>query len=102
MFADKPLLWDQLDVAVLHVAILEALLGIDEEKLRDQSHVTYWREADQACRAVDDGQAPLLFLLKATPVTDVKKISDARSRMPQKSTDFFPKLLSGMVIYEVR
>ncbi len=84
LFADKPPLWNELDVAILHVAILEALLGIDEEKLRDQSHVSYWREAEQACQAVDRGEAPLLFLLKATPVTDVQKISDARSRMRRK------------------
>jgi len=101
MFAGKPPLWDTLDVAILHVAILEALLGIDEVRLREESNVSYWREPDQAVAQVTSGAAQLAFFLTPTPVLDVKAIADARSRMPQKSTDFYPKLLSGMTIYEV-
>ena len=102
MFAGKPPLWDTLDVAILHVAILEALLGIDEVKLREESNVSYWREPEQAVAQVAGGKAQLAFFLTPTPVLDVKAIADAKSRMPQKSTDFYPKLLSGMTIYEVR
>ena len=102
LFSGKPPLWDTLDVAILHVAILEALLGIDEKKLREEANVTYWREPEKAIAEVKAGKAQLAFFLKPTPVRDVKAISDAHSRMPQKSTDFYPKLLSGMVMYEVR
>ena len=102
LFTGKPPLWDTLDVAILHVAILEALLGIDEVRLREESNVSYWREPDQAVAQVTGGAAQLAFFLTPTPVLDVKAIADARSRMPQKSTDFYPKLLSGMTIYEVR
>jgi uncharacterized protein (DUF1015 family) len=102
LFATKPPLWDTLDVAILHVAILEAFLGIDEVRLREESNVTYWREADKAVAEVEQGRAQLAFFLSPTPVQDVKAVADARSRMPQKSTDFYPKLLSGMVMYEVR
>jgi len=102
LFAGKPPLWDTLDVAILHVAILEALLGIDEQKLRDEAHVAYWREPEQAWEQVRSGKAQLAFFLQPTPVAAVKAIADARSRMPQKSTDFYPKLLSGMVMYAVR
>jgi uncharacterized protein (DUF1015 family) len=102
LFASKPPLWHTLDVAILHVAILEALLGIDEARLREEANVTYWREPEKAVAEVKAGQAQLAFFLAPTPVADVKAISDAHSRMPQKSTDFYPKLLSGMVIYEVR
>ena len=101
LFAGKPPLWDTLDVAILHVAILEALLGIDEIRLREESNVTYWRDPAEAVAQVTGGQAQLAFFLTPTPVLDVKAIADARSRMPQKSTDFYPKLLSGMTIYEV-
>ena len=101
LFTGKPPLWDTLDVAILHVAILEALLGIDEVRLREESNVSYWREPDQAVKQVTGGTAQLAFFLTSTPVLDVKAIADARSRMPQKSTDFYPKLLSGMTIYEV-
>ena len=101
LFTGKPPLWDTLDVAILHVAILEALLGIDEVRLREESNVSYWREPDQAAAQVTGGKAQLAFFLTSTPVLDVKAVADARSRMPQKSTDFYPKLLSGMTIYEV-
>ena len=101
LFADKPPLWDTLDVAILHVAILEALLGIDEVRLSEEANVAYWREPGKALDRVRMGAAQLAFFLSATSVADVKAIADARSRMPQKSTDFYPKLLSGMVIYEV-
>ena len=102
LFTGKPPLWDTLDVAILHVAILEAYLGIDEVRLREESNVSYWREPDQAVAQVTGGKAQLAFFLTPTPVLDVKAIADAKSRMPQKSTDFYPKLLSGMTIYEVR
>lgn len=102
LFANKPPLWHTLDVAILHVAILEALLGIDDARLREEANVTYWREASKAVAEVQSGKAQLAFFLTPTPVSDVKAIADARSRMPQKSTDFYPKLLSGMTMYEVR
>jgi uncharacterized protein (DUF1015 family) len=102
LFESKPALWHTLDVAVLHVAILEALLGIDEAQLRDEANVTYWREPEKAAEQVRRGKAALAFFLNPTRAADVKAIADARSRMPQKSTDFYPKLLSGLVQYEVR
>lgn len=102
LFEKKPPLWAELDVAILHVAILEALLGIDETKLRDQTNVTYWREPELALEEVKSGRARLAFFLNPTPVHAVKAVADARSRMPQKSTDFYPKFLSGLVMYELR
>jgi uncharacterized protein (DUF1015 family) len=102
LFAGKPPLWHTLDVAILHVGILEALLGIDEVRLREESNVTYWREADKAAGLVQTGRAQLAFFLNPTDVEDVKAIADARSRMPQKSTDFYPKLLSGIVVNDLR
>jgi uncharacterized protein (DUF1015 family) len=102
LFASKPPLWHTLDVAILHVGILEALLGIDEVRLREEANVTYWRESEEAAGLVQTGQAQLAFFLNPTDVQDVKAIADARSRMPQKSTDFYPKLLSGIVINDLR
>jgi uncharacterized protein (DUF1015 family) len=101
LFAGRPALWDTLDVAILHVAVLEALLGIDEARLREEANIAYWREPGKALDQVCTGAAQVAFFLPATPVADVKAIADAHSRMPQKSTDFYPKLLSGMVTYEV-
>ena len=102
LFAKKPPLWHTLDVAILHVGILEAILGIDDERLREEANVTYWREPEAAADLVDSGKVQLAFFLNPTPVEEVKDIADARSRMPQKSTDFYPKLLSGIVINDLR
>jgi uncharacterized protein (DUF1015 family) len=102
LFTNKPPLWHTLDVAILHVGIMEALLGIDEDRLREEANVTYWREPEKAAELVQAGKAQLAFFLNPTDVEDVKAIADARSRMPQKSTDFYPKLLSGIVINDLR
>jgi uncharacterized protein (DUF1015 family) len=102
LFADKPPLWHTLDVAILHVGILEALLGIDEIRLREESNVTYWREPEKAAELVQTGKSQLAFFLNPTHVEEVQAIADARSRMPQKSTDFYPKLLSGIVMNDLR
>lgn len=101
-FAKKPPLWHTLDVAILHVGILEAMLGIDEVCLREEANVVYWREPEKAAELVHTGKAQLAFFLNPTRGEDVKAIADARSRMPQKSTDFYPKLLSGIVINDLR
>jgi uncharacterized protein (DUF1015 family) len=102
LFASKPPLWHTLDVAILHVGILEAMFGIDEVRLREEANVTYWREPEEAAGLVQAGKAQLAFFLNPTHVEDVKAIADARSRMPQKSTDFYPKFLSGIVINDLR
>jgi uncharacterized protein (DUF1015 family) len=102
LFASKPPLWHTLDVAILHVGILEAMFGIDEVRLREEANVTYWREPEKAAGLVQAGKAQLAFFLNPTHVEDVKAIADARSRMPQKSTDFYPKFLSGIVINDLR
>jgi uncharacterized protein (DUF1015 family) len=100
-FASKPPLWHTLDVAILHVSILEKFLGIDEERLREEANVRYYRDAAEAAAEVQARRAQLAFFLNPTTVAQVKTIADARSRMPQKSTDFYPKLPSGLVMYDV-
>jgi uncharacterized protein (DUF1015 family) len=101
LFAGQPPLWQDLDVAILHTIILDRLLGIDEAGLREESNVRYLREPQPGVESVRAGKAQALFLLNPTPVSAVKAIADARSRMPQKSTDFYPKLPTGMTIYDV-
>ncbi|MBI5397425.1 MAG: DUF1015 domain-containing protein [Verrucomicrobia bacterium] len=101
LFAGQPPLWDGLDVAILHTMVLDKLLGIDEARLREESNLHYLREAAPGVERVRKGEAQALFLLNPTPVRSVQAIADARSRMPQKSTDFYPKLPTGMTIYDV-
>ena len=91
----------ELDVVLLHEGILEPALGITPQSVTKEANLTYEREAANALGAVDSGKAQISFLLNACDVEEVVKIATANEVMPQKSTDFFPKLLSGITMYRV-
>jgi uncharacterized protein (DUF1015 family) len=88
-----------LDVVLLHRLLLEKALGISREAIREERNVRYAREAEEATGQVDRGEAQLAFLLNPTPVRDVWENALAQRVLPQKSTDFYPKLLSGLTAY---
>jgi uncharacterized protein (DUF1015 family) len=90
-----------LDVSVLHERLLAKALGIGEEAVRDEKHLRYVRGIDAALEEARKGAAQIAFLLKPTSVDQVAKTSFAGGVMPQKSTDFYPKLLSGLTIYKL-
>jgi uncharacterized protein (DUF1015 family) len=94
---EQSLAWKSLDVSILHKAVLERLLGIDEEKLAAQTNVSYTPYRDKAVEAVDKGEGQLAILLNPTRVEEVMAVAGQGERMPQKSTDFYPKLLTGLV-----
>ena len=89
----------ELDVRVLHERLLGGALGIGEDAVRDEKHLRYVRGLDRAIEAARTGAAQVAFLLKPVSVEQVADISFGGGVMPQKSTDFYPKLLSGMTIY---
>jgi len=94
---EQSLAWKSLDVSILHKVVLERLLGIDEEKLVAQTNVSYTPYRDKAVEAVDKGEGQLAVLLNPTRVEEVMAVAGQGERMPQKSTDFYPKLLTGLV-----
>jgi len=89
----------ELDVVLLHEGILEPALGITPQAVKTERNLTYEREAMRALAAVDSGKAQVAFLLNACQVEQMVRIATAGEVMPQKSTDFYPKLLSGMTMY---
>ncbi|HWZ32835.1 MAG TPA: DUF1015 domain-containing protein [Bryobacteraceae bacterium] len=91
---------DRLDVPILHQDVLGELLGVTEEAVRDEKYIKYVRGMDAAAAEVHNG-AQVAFLLEPTPIDDMARIAFAGGVMPQKSTDFYPKLLSGMTIYKL-
>ena len=91
----------ELDVVLLHEGILEPALGITPQAVTAEAHLTYEREAAAALDAVDSGRAQISFLLNPCAVDQVMKIATAGEVMPQKSTDFYPKLLSGITLYRL-
>ncbi|HEX3321150.1 MAG TPA: DUF1015 domain-containing protein [Terriglobales bacterium] len=88
-----------LDVVQLHKCILEQTLGISPEAVRDQTNVRYLRDAGEAIGQVRAGEANAAFLMNPVRMEQVRDIAFAGEVLPQKSTDFYPKLLSGLTIY---
>ncbi|MHB8754087.1 MAG: DUF1015 domain-containing protein [Candidatus Acidiferrales bacterium] len=91
----------QLDVVLLHRLLLHKCLGITAEKVAAETNVIYEREMEAAIEAVNRGAAQIAFLLNPVRVAQVVEIALAGDVLPQKSTDFYPKLLSGLCIYRV-
>src|SRR5579864_4161220 len=91
----------ELDVVLLHDGILESALGITPQAVTSEKNLTYEREAPAALDAVDRGAAQIAFLLNACEVEQVMRIATAGQVLPQKSTDFYPKLLSGITMYRI-
>ena len=91
----------ELDVVLLHEGILEPALGITPQAVTAEKNLTYEREAVSALDAVDRGATQVAFLLNPCGVEQVVHIATSGEVMPQKSTDFYPKLLSGIAMYRV-
>ena len=88
-----------LDVVVLHRLLLEKCLHITEDAVKKESHITYVRQRDSAINAVQNGNAQVAFLLNPTRVEQIRDIAYEGNVLPQKSTDFYPKVLSGLTMY---
>lgn len=93
--------WRVLDVSVLHTLLLGDLLGIDEGRLLRKENIEYsksWKEAAGAGQTGANG-VQAAFILRSTPMSQVRDIAEVGAVMPQKSTYFYPKPLSGMLLY---
>jgi uncharacterized protein (DUF1015 family) len=89
----------QLDLSLLHSIVLDRLLGLDAEKVSEQTNIRYLRDAGDAVDQVRRGEADVAFLTNPVSMEQLREVAFAGDVMPQKSTDFFPKLLSGLTIY---
>jgi uncharacterized protein (DUF1015 family) len=92
----------ELDVSVLHSLLLERFLEIDEAKLAAQSNIDYVRDRDEGIQLVEDGKYQAAFFLNPTTAEQLQRVASLGQRMPQKSTDFFPKLLTGLVFMKMQ
>jgi uncharacterized protein (DUF1015 family) len=92
----------QLDVVLLHRLILGRGLGITPDAVKTEKNITYEREMDAAIAEVNQGRAQICFLLNSVSVETVAEMAMAGEVLPQKSTDFFPKLMSGITMYRLK
>ncbi len=86
---------------MLHQDLLDGVLGITAEAVREEKYLRYIRGLEAAVAEVGRGAAQIALLVEPVPVGEVARIAFAGGVMPQKSTDFYPKLLSGLTIYRL-
>ncbi len=102
VFAGFSLRQQALDVVQLHKCLLERVLNLSEESIRNQENISYVRDAGEALSRVRGAgriRADVAFLMNPCRMAQVRDIAFAGEVMPQKSTDFYPKLLSGFTVY---
>ena len=101
LLPDRAADWRMLDVVVLHELFIERVLGIDKEAVKRKENIDYLRDPAPGFAAVDRGEAQFLLLMNPTRIEQVRACTAASERMPQKSTDFYPKVISGLVALPV-
>ncbi len=99
VFGSLSLRQQSLDVVQLHKCLLEGVLGLSEESIRNQENLSYIRDAAEAIAKVRSGAANVAFLMNSARMQQIRDIAFGNEVLPQKSTDFYPKLLSGLTIY---
>lgn len=87
-----------LDVTILHTLILEKIFGIDKANMAAQINLTYTKFFEEAISFVDDGKAQCSFVLNPTKVREIRDVASVGEKMPQKSTYFYPKMITGLVM----
>jgi uncharacterized protein (DUF1015 family) len=87
-----------LDVTLLHALVIEALLGVDRVAQERQTNLRYVKDFAQAMAAAREPDVQAVLLMNPTKVHEVKAVADAGEVMPQKSTFFYPKIASGLVL----
>jgi len=90
--------WKKLDVTILHTLLIEKVLRISEKNLAEQKNITYTISGDEAIKDVKAGKYQIALFLNPTKIEDVKDVAAAGEKMPQKSTFFYPKLITGLVM----
>ncbi len=93
--------WRLLDVSVLHELFIERVLGLDKEAVEAKTNIEYLRDPQMGYDDVDEGKANFLLVMNPTRMEQVRDCTTAGEKMPQKSTDFFPKVISGLVMMPI-
>jgi uncharacterized protein (DUF1015 family) len=94
--------WKELDVAILDNIILDGLLGIGTEQRANQENLAYSRSEEWVVKQVDSRQFQIGFFLNSTRVEEIVDVAESRDKMPQKSTYFYPKLITGLIINNLK
>jgi len=99
---DRAQSWRDLDVSILHKLILENIMQIDPKKIDNLENIKYLREPDLGYDEVKEKHTSFLFILNSTRIDQVTACTDDGEKMPQKSTDFYPKIVTGFAMLPVQ
>ena len=88
--------WRMLDVTILHELLIERVMGISKEDVESKEKIDYYRDLEDAISEVDGGKAQCVFIMNPTRMSEVRACSEQGAKMPQKSTDFYPKVITGL------
>jgi uncharacterized protein (DUF1015 family) len=99
--ADKLKEWKKLDITILHSLVIKDILGITDTDIEAENAVKYVHDDDKAFDLVKEGKYQIAFFLNPTKIEQVTALASKYEKMPQKSTFFFPKLLTGLVMYKM-
>lgn len=91
-----------LDITVLHYFVLEQVLGLDPEAQRTDNRIQYIRNFSECLAKVDSGQAEAAFITSGVTIEQVKRVCASGAVMPQKSTFFYPKVISGFLFSSIK
>jgi uncharacterized protein (DUF1015 family) len=95
---DVPVAVRELDVSILHTLVFQRIFGIKPDEVRKGGNIEYTIDAGKAVAEVQSGSADGAFIMAPPTVNDVERVCSAGATMPEKSTYFFPKLLTGLVM----
>ncbi len=101
LLPDRSSDWRLLDVSVLHEIFIERVLGLDKAIVERKENIEYLRDPQMGYDAVDQGKANFLLVMNPTRMEQVRDCTTAGEKMPQKSTDFFPKVIGGLVMMPI-
>ncbi len=92
--------WKKLDVSILHSVIFSEIMGMEEEQLQAENLLSYVVGREKALRLIEKGEFTAGFFLNPTRIEEVKRVADKGEKMPGKATYFYPKVPSGLVMFE--
>lgn len=99
--ADKPKEWKKLDITILHSLVIREVLGITDKDIEAENAIKYVHNDDHGFDLVKEGKYQLAFFMNPTKIEQVTALASKYEKMPQKSTFFYPKLLTGLVMYKM-
>ncbi len=97
----KPKEWRKLDVVIIHTIFINHILGISDEGVSKEDNLTYIKDENEALDLIKEGKYQMVLLLNPTKIEQIVEIASQKELMPQKSTYFYPKLLTGLLMNKI-